>query len=53
MQNSNLLKLSINDLFSIKMMQYSLAPLIISMGILYLLFFLFAGATLDQLSTLL
>ncbi len=52
MQNKNLLKLSIKDLFTPKMLQYSLLPLIISLIIFYTLFFLVAGVNLEQLGSL-
>ena len=52
MHNKNLLKLSIKDMLTPKMLQYSLLPLILSLIILYSLFFLIAGVSLDQLGTL-
>ena len=49
---NNILILSIKDLFTKKMIQYSILPFIISALILYTLFFLIAGVGIDQLSTL-
>jgi len=47
-----LLKLSIKDFFTAKMLRYSIAPFIFTMLIMYLLFFTFAGLGLDQLGTM-
>jgi len=49
---SNILSLSIKDLFTAKMMKYSLLPFVFSMIILYVLFFVVAGIGLDQLGTM-
>ena len=46
---NNTLILSIKDFFTAKMLKYSLLPFILSMIILYALFFYIAGAGLDQL----
>ncbi len=46
------LALSIKDLFSGNMLKYSLIPFILSMLILYVLFFVIAGIGLDQLGTM-
>lgn len=48
----NLLLLSTKDFLSTRMLKYSLAPFIISMIILYILFFMLAGIGLDSLGTL-
>ena len=47
----NLLILSVKDFFSPKMLKYVLLPFIISMIIMYMMFFLLAGAGLDALGT--
>ena len=49
---SSILSLSIKDLFTAKMMKYSLLPFVFSMIILYVLFFVVAGIGLDQLGTM-
>ncbi len=49
---SSILSLSIKDLFSAKMMKYSILPFVFSMIILYVLFFIVAGIGLDQLGTM-
>ena len=49
---ASVLSLSIKDLFSAKMLKYSILPFVISMLILYVLFFLVAGAGLDQLGSM-
>ena len=48
----NLLVLSIKDFLSPKMLKYAILPFIISMVIMYILFFLLAGAGLDALGTM-
>jgi len=50
-ENSTL-ALSIKDLFTSKMIKYSLLPFIFSMLILYILFFVFAGIGLDSLGSM-
>lgn len=50
-QNS-ILFLSIKDLFTSKMMKYSILPFILSMLVLYILFFVLAGMSLDSLGTM-
>jgi hypothetical protein len=50
--NQNLLILSVKDFFSPKMLKFTLMPFVISMIILYILFFLLAGAGLDALGTM-
>jgi len=49
---TNLLLLSIKDIFTSKMIKYSLLPFFLSMLIIYFLFFTLAGAGLDQLGTM-
>ena len=48
----NLLALSIKDFLSVQMLKYSLLPFIISMAIMYTLFFLLASAGLDALGSM-
>ena len=50
-ENSTLL-LSINDLFTSKMLKYSVLPFILSMLTLYILFFIVAGVGLDSLGSM-
>lgn len=50
--NENLLLLSIKDFLSPKMLKYALLPFVISMIIMYILFFLIAGVGLDALGSL-
>ena len=49
---TNILSLSIKDLFTKKMLIYSIMPFIISMIVLYILFFIVAGLGVDQLATM-
>jgi hypothetical protein len=49
---TNILSKSLKDLFTAKMLQYSLLPFVLSMIILYTLFFIVAGMGVDQLTTL-
>jgi len=49
---TNILSKSIKDLFTAKMLQYSILPFILSMIVLYTLFFIVAGMGVDQLTTL-
>lgn len=49
---NSILLLSIKDLFTSKMLKYSLAPFILSVIILYLLFFVVAGIGLESLGTM-
>ncbi len=49
---SNILILSIKDLFTSKMLKYSILPFLLSMLVLYTLFFVFAGIGLDSLGTM-
>lgn len=50
-KRENLLLLSIKDFLSPKMLKFTLMPFIISMIIMYILFFILAGAGLDALGT--
>ncbi len=53
MQNeTTILSLSLKDLFTKKMLMYSIMPFIISMIVLYILFFIVAGLGVDQLTTM-
>ncbi len=49
---TDILSLSIKDLFTKKMLIYSIMPFVISMIILYILFFIVAGLGVDQLTTM-
>ena len=49
---TSILSKSIKDLFTAKMLQYSILPFVLSMIILYTLFFIVAGIGIDQLTTL-
>ena len=49
---TNTLRLSIKDLFTSKMLKYSLLPFVLSMLTMYILFFFIAGVGLDQLGTM-
>jgi hypothetical protein len=49
---TTILSKSIKDLFTAKMLQYSILPFILSMVVLYTLFFIVAGMGIDQLTTL-
>ena len=48
----SILSKSIKDLFTAKMLQYSILPFVLSMIVLYILFFIVAGIGLDQLGTM-
>jgi len=48
----SILNKSLKDLFSAKMLQYSILPFVLSMIVLYTLFFILAGMSIDQLTTL-
>lgn len=48
---TNILRLSIKDLFTSKMLKYSLLPFVLSVIILYILFFVLAGIGLDQMNS--
>lgn len=49
---TNTLSLSIKDLFTGKMIKYSLLPFVLSMFIMYILFFVVAGFGLDQMGSM-
>jgi len=49
---SSILSLSLKDLFTSKMLKYSILPFVLSMIIMYILFFVVAGYGLDQLATM-
>jgi len=49
---TSILSLSIKDLFTKKMITYSIMPFIISMIVLYILFFIVAGMGIDQITTM-
>ena len=49
---TNILSLSIKDLFTSKMLKYSILPFLFSMIIMYVLFFVVAGFGLDQLGSM-
>ena len=49
---SSILSLSIKDLLSAKMLKYSILPFALSMVVLYILFFVLAGMTLDSFGTM-
>lgn len=49
---NSILSLSIKDLLSAKMLKYSLLPFLLSVVILYLLFFVVAGVGLDSLGSM-
>ncbi|WP_304546231.1 EI24 domain-containing protein [Sulfurimonas microaerophilic] len=48
---TGILTLSIKDLFTSKMIKYSILPFVVSMLVLYILFFVLAGIGLDQLDS--
>ncbi len=52
MNNTNILLLSVQDFFTPKMLKYALLPFIITIIIMYILFFIVAGVGLDNLTTL-
>jgi len=51
-KETNTLSLSIKDLFTSRMLKYSFMPFILSMLVMYILFFFIAGVGLDQLGTM-
>jgi len=51
-EESTILQKSLKDLFSAKMLQYSILPFLISMVVLYTLFFLLIGTGIDNTTTL-
>ena len=52
MNNQNLLLLSIKDFLTPKMLKYSILPFIITMIVMYIIFFILAGVGLDQLGSM-
>lgn len=52
MNEKEILALSIKDLLTRQMLKFSLMPFLISMVVLYIIFFYFAGMSLDQLGTM-
>lgn len=52
MNEKNIFLLSIKDFFSLKMLQYSVAPFFITMIVMYIIFFTVAGMGVDQLGTM-
>ncbi|MFA5454373.1 MAG: EI24 domain-containing protein [Sulfurimonas sp.] len=52
MSEKNILLLSIKDFLTPKMLKYSILPLVISLIVMYILFFIIAGIGLEQLGTL-
>ncbi len=48
----NILRLSIKDFFSAKMLKYSLLPFILTIIVMYLLFFYIAGVSLESLGSM-
>ena len=49
---SSILSLSIKDLFTSKMLKYSILPFVFSMLVMYILFFVVAGFGLEQLGSM-
>ena len=49
---NNILALSIKDLFTSRMIKYSVLPFVLSMLVLYILFFVVAGIGLDQFGSM-
>ncbi len=52
MSEKNIVLLSIKDFLTPKMLKYSILPLLISLVVIYVLFFIIAGIGLEQLGTL-
>jgi len=52
MNEKNLLILSIKDFLTLKMLKYSVLPFIITIVVMYILFFIVAGMGLDQLGSM-
>lgn len=52
MSEKNIVLLSIKDLLTPKMLKYSILPLVISLVVMYILFFIIAGIGIEQLGTL-
>ena len=49
MNEENIFTQSVKDFFTLQMIKYSVVPFIVTMIVIYALFFYFASATLDQL----
>jgi len=49
---STILAISFKDLFTAKMLKYSILPFVLSVILLYVVFFMLAGVTLDSLGTM-
>lgn len=49
MKDGEIFVTSVKDFFTLKMMKYSVAPFIVTMVLVYALFFYFASSTIDQL----
>ncbi|MDO9267450.1 MAG: EI24 domain-containing protein [Sulfurimonas sp.] len=52
MSEKNIVLLSIKDFLTPKMLKYSILPLVISLVVMYILFFIIAGIGIEQLGTL-
>lgn len=52
MNNQNILLLSIKDFLTLKMLKYSILPFIITMILMYVIFFIVAGVGLEQLGSM-
>ncbi|MFA5234504.1 MAG: EI24 domain-containing protein [Sulfurimonas sp.] len=52
MSEKDIALLSIKDFLTLKMLKYSLMPLVVSLVVMYILFFVLAGVWVDELSTL-
>lgn len=52
MSEKNIVLLSIKDFLTQKMLKYSILPLVISLAVMYILFFIIAGIGIEQLGTL-
>lgn len=52
MSEKNIVLLSIKDFLTPKMLKYSILPLVISLAVMYILFFIIAGIGIEQLGTL-
>lgn len=51
-EEKNILTLSFKDFFSTKMLKYSVLPFVVTIVLMYLLFFWFAGLGLEQLGSM-
>ena len=51
-EERNILTLSIKDFFSAKMLKYSVLPFVVTILLMYILFFWFAGLGLEQLGSM-